>query len=144
MKSFKHKMIVALTGLVLLTGCSKQFEDYSKNNNLPVQVPPGVILRAILNDIVVFPGDYQDKAGQYIASNYTYYGDNKYWNGSVGWNFSSLNNVLAMETTAAKLANTSNNPYHALGLFLRSFFFVSMSENVGDVPMTEALHRAGH
>lgn len=139
MKSFKHQIIVALIGLVLFTGCSKQFEDYSKNNNLPVQVPPSVILRAVLNDIVVFPGDYQDKAGQYIASNYTYYGDNKYWNGSAGWNFNSLNNVLAMENTAAKLANTSNNPYHALGLFLRSFFFVSMSENVGDVPMTEAL-----
>ena len=139
MKLFKYKIIVALTGLVLLTGCSKQFEDYSKNNNLSVVVPPGVILRAVLNDIVVFPGDYEDKAGQYYASNYTYYGDNKYWTGSAGWNFSSLNNVLAMENIAAKLANTSNNPYHALGLFFRSFFFVRMSEKVGDVPMTEAL-----
>jgi hypothetical protein len=139
MKSLKYKIIFALTGLVVLTGCSKKFEDFSKNKNLPVQVPAGVILRAILNDIVVYPGGYEDKAGQYIASNYTYYGDNKYWNGSANWNFSTLNNVLAMEATAAKLSGTSNNPYHALGLFLRSFFFVNMSEKVGDVPMTEAL-----
>jgi hypothetical protein len=139
MKSFKYKILFALTGLVILAGCSKKFEEDSKNNNKPVQVPPGVILRAVLNDIVVYPGDYQDKAGQYIASNYTYYGDNKYWNGSAGWNYGSLNNVLAMEAAARKATGSDNNPYHALGLFLRSFFFVSMSEKVGDVPMTEAL-----
>lgn len=139
MKSFKYKIIPALAAFVILAGCSKKFEDFSKNNNLPVAVPPGVILRAVLNDIVVYPGGGEDKAGQYIASNYTYYGDNKYWNGSAGLNYGTLNNVLAMEATAAKLAGSDNNPYHALGLFLRGFFFVNMSEKVGDVPMTEAL-----
>ena len=139
MKSFKFKIMLALTGLVILAGCNKKFEDFSKNNNLPVAVPPGVILRAVLNDIVVYPGGGEDKAGQYIASNYTYYGDNKYWNGSAGLNYGTLNNVLAMEATASKLAGSDNNPYHALGLFLRAFFFVNMSEKVGDIPMTEAL-----
>lgn len=139
MKSIKYKITLALTALVIFTGCSKKFEENSINHNLPISVPPGVILRAVLNDIVVYPGDYQDKAGQYIASNYTYYGDNKYWNGSAGFNFGTLNNVVAMEAVASKLAGTSDNPYHALGLFFRSFFFVNMSEKVGDVPMSEAL-----
>lgn len=139
MKSFKNKIALVLMALVIFTGCNKKFEDFSKNNNLPVAVPPGVILRAVLNDIVVYPGGGEDKAGQYIASNYTYYGDNKYWNGSAGLNYGTLNNVLAMETTASKLAGSDNNPYRALGLFLRSYFFVNMSEKVGDVPMTDAL-----
>lgn len=139
MKSLKYKIILALTGLVVLAGCSKKFEDYSKNNNLPLQVPPGVILKAVLNDIVVSSGGSEDKAGQYIASNYTYYGDNKYWNGSASLNYGSLNNILAMEAAARKAAGTDNNPYHALGLFLKGFFFVNMSEKVGDIPMTEAL-----
>ena len=136
MKSIKYKITLALTALVIFTGCSKKFEENSINHNLPLSVPPGVILRAVLNDIVVYPGDYEDKAGQYIASNYTYYGDNKYWNGSAGFNFATLNNVVAMEAVASKLAGTNDNPYHALGLFFRSFFFVNMSEKVGDVPMS--------
>ena len=140
MKSFKFKIMLALTALVILAGCSKKFEDFSKNKNLPLEVPPGLILRTVLNDIVVYPGDYQDKAGQYIASNYTYYGDNKYWNGSAGLNYGTLNNIVAMEALAKKAsANSDNNPYHALGLFLRAFLFVSMSEKVGDLPMTETL-----
>lgn len=131
-----------LTILVLLasvTGCKKKFEDYSKNNNLPLNVPPGVVLRGILGNIVTYPGDYEDKAGQYIVSNYTYYGDNKYWTGSASLNYGTLNNVVAMEAIAKKATGTDNNPYHALGLFFRSFFFVNMTMKVGDIPMTEAL-----
>jgi hypothetical protein len=138
MKSFKYKLLLALTGLVLLAGCSKKFEENATNNNKPLNVPAGVILKAILGDVVVYPGDYPDKAGQYIASNYTYYGDNKYWNGSASWNFGTLNNVMAMETAAKTAAGSDVNPYHALGFFLRAYFFVGMSEKVGDMPLSEA------
>ncbi len=139
MKSLKYNIILGVASLLVISGCTKKFEDNSRNNNLPLSVPPGVILRGILNDIVVYPGGYEDKASQYIASNYTYYGDNKYWNGGANLNYGSLNNVLAMEGIANKLTGTGNNPYHAIGLFLRAFFFVNMSEKVGDLPMTEAL-----
>ncbi len=140
MKSVKYKIIFALTGLVILVGCSKKFEDFSKNKNLPLAVPPGLILKAVLKDIVVYPGGYEDKAGQYIASNYTYYGDNKYWTGSASLNYGTLNNIVSMEALAKKASSGSDdNPYHALGLFLRAFLFVNMSEKVGDLPMTEAL-----
>src|ERR1700712_2847740 len=102
MKSINYNILLLLTGFLTLAGCTKKFEDNAKNNNLPLTVPPGVILRGILSDIVVYPGGTEDKAGQYIASNYTYYGDNKYWNGSAGLNYSSLNNVLSMENIAGK------------------------------------------
>jgi hypothetical protein len=139
MKHFAYKIMLTATVLVLATSCQKKFEDYSKNNNKPLSVPPGVVLRAVLGDVVVYPGGYEDKADQYIVSNYTYYGDNKYWNGSAGLNYGTLNNVVAMEGLAKAAAGTDNNPYHALGLFLRAYFFVGMSEKVGDLPMTEAL-----
>src|ERR1700730_9590275 len=102
MKSINFLVILVLSSLVLSTGCSKKFEDYSKNKNLPTSVPPSLILRSVLNSLVVFPGDYQDKAEQFIASNYTYYGDNKYWTGSAALNYSDLNNVVAMEAEAKK------------------------------------------
>ena len=139
MKPLKISMLFAVAILLLASGCKKKFEDYSKNNNLPLQVPPGLVLPTILNDLAVLPGGDEDKYSQFIVSNYNYYGDNKYWSGSAGLNFGTLRNVLAMESEASRLAGTDNNPYHGLGLFFRSFFFMKMTQKVGDLPMTEAL-----
>jgi hypothetical protein len=131
--------VPAFLAILLATGCSKKFEDYSQNKNLPQSVPPGLVLRSTLNSLVVFPGGFEDKADQNIASNYTYYGDNKYWTGSATLNYSQLANVLAMEAEARMAVGSDNNPYHALGFFLRALFFVNMSVKVGDLPMSEAL-----
>jgi len=79
MKAYKFQTLFALAVLIFATGCSKKFEDYSKNKNLPLQVPPSCILPAILNDMVVYPGGDEDKNCQFIVSNYTYYGLNQYW-----------------------------------------------------------------
>ncbi|HXL56341.1 MAG TPA: SusD/RagB family nutrient-binding outer membrane lipoprotein [Chitinophagaceae bacterium] len=139
MKPLKYQTLLILATFVLAAGCSKKFEDYSANKNLPLQVPPGLVLPTILNDMVVHPGGDEDKACQYIVSNYDYYGLNEYWSGSASLNYGSLRNVLAMESEARRLAGSDNNPYHALGLFFRAFFFVNMTMKVGDLPMTEAL-----
>jgi hypothetical protein len=139
MKSIKFQIILILSAIVIIAGCSKKFEDYSKNNNLPLEVPPGLVLPTILNDMIVYPGGDEDKNSQFIVSNYDYYGLNEYWSGSASLNYSTLRNVLAMESEARRLAGSDNNPYHALGLLFRAFFFVNMSEKVGDLPMTEAL-----
>ena len=141
MKFIKLPIIFTLTVVVFTAGCSKKFQDYAQNSNQPVpgKVPPGIVLKTILNDLVEFPGSTADKACQFYCSNYVYYGDNTYWTGSASLNYTDLNNTLAMETEARRLAGSDSNPYHALGLFFRAFFFVSMSEKVGDLPMTEAL-----
>ena len=146
MKALPSKIILALISLLLVAGtaCNKKFESDSLNNNLPLTVPPGTILRGILGNIIEYPGGSEDKADQFIASNYTYYGDNKYWTGSASLDYSSLNNVVAMEGIAAKLAGSNNNPYRAMGFFLRAFFYVRMSLKVGDLPMTDALQGLGN
>ncbi len=120
------------------TGCKKKFEDYSQNKNLPQQVPPGLILKAVLNDLNT-QNDDQNKGDQFIVSNFTYYGLNQYSTGSASLSYGTLRNVLAMEKEARRLAGSDNNPYYALGLFFRAFFFVRMSEAVGDLPLTDAL-----
>ena len=139
MKSTTFSLAIALFALVIFTSCEKDFQEYSQNQNLPISVPPSLPLRSILGDIIVYPGGFEDKADQNIASNYTYYGDNKYWTGSATLNFNDLNTMLAMESEAKAAVGSDNNPYHALGYFFRAFFFVSMSEKVGDLPMSEAL-----
>ncbi|HXB10077.1 MAG TPA: SusD/RagB family nutrient-binding outer membrane lipoprotein [Puia sp.] len=141
MNYLKVPVIVALTAGILAAGCSKKFEQYAQNSNqpLPGKVPAGIVLKSILNDLVVQPGGNADKQCQNICSNYVYYGNNNYWTGSATLDYGPLNNVLAMESEASRAAGSNNNPYHALGLFLRAFFFVDMSEKVGDLPMTDAL-----
>ncbi|MEP6645495.1 MAG: SusD/RagB family nutrient-binding outer membrane lipoprotein [Saprospiraceae bacterium] len=139
MKSIHILFSLMFATLIITTGCEKSFEDYSENHNLPLQVPPSLILPTILNDMPVNPGGDEDKASQFIVSNYTYYGLNQYWSGSTGLDYGTLHNVLSMEKEARRLAGNDINPYHALGLFFRAFFFVDMSLKVGDLPMTEAL-----
>lgn len=117
MKSNKLLILVSLTTLVLGAGCKKTFENYNANKNLPTQVPPSRILPAIENGMQIYPGGDYDKYGQYIVSNYTYYGLNQYWSGNTGLEYGNLRNVLAMEKEANRLAGSDNNPYHALGLF---------------------------
>ena len=139
MKSFKIQIVSALLMLIVITGCEKKFDEYSQNENLPLQVPPSLVLSNLLNQLVVYPGGDYDKWDQFIVSNYDYYGLNEYWSGSAGLDYGSLRDVLAMEKEARRLAGSDDNPYHALGLFFRAFFFVDMTMRVGDVPMTEAL-----
>ncbi len=139
MKRIKILLLLTLSTAMLLLSCSKKFDSYSQNKNLPVQVPPGLVLPVILNDLSISPGGDIDKYDQFIVSNYNYYGRNEYWTGSAGLNYGTLKNVVAMETEAKRLAGSDANPYHALGLFFRAFFFVNMTEKVGDLPMTDAL-----
>src|SRR5436189_5728041 len=98
MKPLKISILFAAVVVLLASGCKKKFEDYSVNNNLPVQVPPGLVLPTILNNLVVFPGGDEDKASQFIVSNYNYYGDNKYWRGRASLIYSSFTNVMANDT----------------------------------------------
>lgn len=140
MKYLKIPVLIAFAAS-FAAGCSKKFEQYAQNANqpLPGKVPAGIVLKSILNDMVVQPGGDADKQCQNICSNYVYYGNNAYWTGSATLEYSDLNNILAMESEAKRAAGSDNNPYHALGLFLRAWFFVNMSEKVGDLPMTDAL-----
>jgi hypothetical protein len=140
MKYLKFPALLMIAAMVI-TGCSKKFEEYSQNANQPTpgKVPPGIVLRALLDSVIVQPGGDADKQCQNICSNYVYYGTNEYWTGSAKLDYGHLNNVLAMESEARRLLGTDNNVYHAMGLFLRAYFFVDMSEKVGDLPMTQAL-----
>jgi len=128
----------AIAILMIAGGCSKKFEDYSRNPNQPVSVPAYLLLRQIENDLVVFPAGDEDKFGQYTLSTYTYYGTNEYWTGSAGLQYGTLRNVVAMEKEAAK-ASGDNNPYAALAKFFKAYLFVNMTLKVGDLPMSEAL-----
>lgn len=143
MKSFKYSLVILL--LVSIFGsCKKEFDDFDNNINQPENVPPSLLLRNILNHMQEGAYTQAERNGQYTCCNYTYYGDNLYWDGTLHSQYASLdygtlNDVVNMEKIAKKITGTDKNPYAALGKFLRAYYFVRMSLKVGDLPMTEAL-----
>jgi hypothetical protein len=138
MKNIKYHFAILFIITAMVCGCTKKFNDYSVNTNLPASVPAYLLLRQIENDMVFFPGGDADKFCQYTLSSYTYYGTNEYWTGSATLNYGTLRNVIAMEKEAQK-ASGENNPYSALAKFFKAYFFIRMTLLVGDLPMSEAL-----
>ncbi len=142
--------------LLAVAGCKKSYEDLTQNTNVPSSVPSSLLLNGILNNMVDLPdGGYASSNqssnvysgasnkdeiwSQYYIYNYNYYGNNTYDFDSGADYYSTLKNVVAMETQATATGGASVNPYEALGKFFRAYFFSKMSLERGDIPMTAAL-----
>ncbi|MFT3703816.1 MAG: SusD/RagB family nutrient-binding outer membrane lipoprotein [Agriterribacter sp.] len=138
MKKLRYYKIALFALLLSVSSCNKQYDDFTPDPNNPVSVPPYLVLRQILNDMIVYPGGDADKFGQFVLSSYTYYGTNEYWTGAATLNYGTLRNVAAMDKEATKSVQ-ANNPYSALAKFFKAYFSITMSLKVGDIPMSEAL-----
>jgi Starch-binding associating with outer membrane len=134
----KNIVILSVWSALMLTaiGC-RDFDEIGLNENRPASVPPSLVLRGILKDVLERPWSLEHRQNQFWSCNYQYYGNNEYWT-NAPLNYFTLKNVIKMEEEAAK-SGLAVNPYSALGKFLRAYFFVQMTQRVGDVPMEEAL-----
>lgn len=140
MKALKLKIVASLAILIVASGCKKEFDNSVLNKNLPITgLSPALLLPNIETDMFTPAYTQVERENQYTACNYTYYDNNQYWTGSASLNYSTLNNVVAMETESNKLSTTLSKPYLALAKFFKAYFFVNMSLKVGDLPMTQAL-----
>ena len=154
-KIFKFYLLPALV-LLTVSSCKKSFEDLTKNPNVPSSVPAALLFNGVLNDMVDLPdGAYasSDQSSyvykntsnkdeiwcQYYIYNYNYYGNNTYDFDSGADYYTTLKNVLLMESQATATGGAAINPYEALGKFFRAYFFSKMSLERGDIPMTQAL-----
>lgn len=134
----KITIIVSVWSALMLTAIScRDFEEIGLNENRPATVPPSLVLRGILKDMLERPWSLEHRQNQFWSCNYQYYGNNEYWT-NASLNFMTLKNVIKMEEEAAK-SGLEVNPYSALGKFFRAYFFVQMTQRVGDVPMEDAL-----
>lgn len=129
---------IALT-VGLFSGC-RNFDELSENPNSPTTVPASLIFTKICNDLNENPWGGAHQYAQYWCLNYEYYGNQNYNWTSTNLNFNSLYDLQKMEKEAvAGGADANNNPYKAIGKFFKAYFFVNMTQRVGDIPMTEAL-----
>jgi hypothetical protein len=136
MKPIKNIIVVIVLAAVLFA--CKDFEELEKNPNKPTDSPASLVLNAVLNDVYERPWSLEHRQNQFWCSNYNYYGTNEYWS-SATLNFMTLKNVIKMEEEAVKGGGGDVNPYSAIGKFMRAFFYVKMSQRVGDLPLDEAL-----
>lgn len=131
------QIFYTMLALVVLNAC-QDFEELEKNENKPNQVPPSLVLNGVLNDLYERPWSLEHRQNQYWLCNYNYYGTNEYWS-AASLNFMTLKNIIKMEEEAKKSGAAEVNPYAAIGKFLRAYFYVRMTQRVGDVPLTDAL-----
>ncbi len=156
MKKISRIYLLPVLVLLAVSSCKKSFKDDTTNNNLPNSVPSALLLTGVLTNMVDLPdGAYSSSTqnsmvypgasnkdeiwGQYYIYNYDYYGNNTYDFDSGADYYTTLNNVLAMESVAAASGGAAVNPYEAMGKFFRAYFFSKMSLERGDIPMTQAL-----
>lgn len=131
----KFALLLLLAGL--LPAC-RPFDSLEKNPNLPAQVPPALVLRGVLMDLHEGAWNKEQRWNQYYTINYNYYGNNEYDWTAAPLRYTTLKNVLKMEEEARRLLG-DKNPYASLGKFFRAYFYVWMTQRVGDLPMAEAL-----
>jgi hypothetical protein len=136
MKSL-YRITILIFVLVLSYSC-KDFDELENNPNKPTAAPASLVLNSVLNDLFERPWSLEHRQNQFWCCNYNYYGTNEYW-GSATLNFMTLKNVIKMEEEALRLGALEQNPYSALGKFLRAYFYVRMTQRVGDLPLEDAL-----
>lgn len=156
MKKISGFYLLPVLVLLAVSSCKKSFKDDTINNNLPNSVSSSLLLTGVLTNMVDLPdgattsntqnamvypnaSNKDEIWGQYYIYNYDYYGNNTYDFDSGADYYTTLTNVIAMETQATASGGAAINPYEAMGKFLRAYFFSKMSLERGDIPMTQAL-----
>lgn len=135
----KMKYYILLSACLLIMNSCIDFEDLEKNENKPAQVPASLVLNGIETDMYEAPWSLGHRQNQYWCCNYNYYGTNEYWSNSSFASYQTLRNIEKMEAEAKRSGAGDVNPYAALGKFFRAYFFTRMTQQMGDIPMTEAL-----
>ncbi len=130
--------------LVLLVsfGCTRQFEEINTNPNVPLVVPPNLLLPGMIrdacNDVESTTWGITNLAMQYNAKiqfvnedRYLWGEQNTIWNGM----YTRLRDVNNLINTARA---GNQRRYEAVGLILKAWMFSLLTDSYGDVPYTEA------
>ncbi|MBL7872032.1 MAG: SusD/RagB family nutrient-binding outer membrane lipoprotein [Cyclobacteriaceae bacterium] len=128
---------MTLTISILISYSCQDFSEIGLNENRPASVPPSLVLRGVLSDLSERPWSLEHRQNQFWSCNYNYYGTNEYWT-NASLSYLTLKNVIKMEEEAAK-SGSQINPYTALGKYFRAVFYTRMTQQVGDIPLSEAL-----
>ncbi len=143
MKSlYKKWLITPVLVSLLITGC-KKIDELQNNPNASSQASPKLILTGIELDIYEGPWSFAHRMNQFDVLNFNYYGDQSYTWGSGSFYYGTLRNAGRLDIEVDKLgSNTVTKSYHAIAKFMRALLYARMSEQMGDIPLSDAMKAA--
>lgn len=135
-----HKLILGATVLITIcTGCNDHFAELQENPNAPDVAAPINILQSIIKDSWEGPWSRAQRLNQYYVSTYVVYDDQNYLLGECSMNYGTLRDIVAMEKEVARLGTEEAKQFLPIAKFFRAFFYIRMTERLGDIPMSEAV-----
>lgn len=138
MKFTKYISAFALATVLMGASC-KKIADLQQNPSAIYDPNAQLIFTGLLLNMNESPWGTDQRNNQFMVINESYYGNQAYtWGTGSTANYDQLRNVLQLEAQAAKLGDPGK-PYLALAKFFRAYFFVEMTQMLGDIPMKDAL-----
>ncbi|SHI57501.1 Starch-binding associating with outer membrane [Arenibacter nanhaiticus] len=136
MKKIRNS-IVLLFGFLSISSCMK-YDDLRENPNDPVSVPPSLLFTSVVpKPISAFTDSYS--FAQYHIRNNSDGTPVDYRFGNGGFNYGYLRDINKMVEESEK----SGAPVYAiLAKFLKAYYYIDMSRELGDVPLVEAMKGA--
>ncbi|WP_290797119.1 SusD/RagB family nutrient-binding outer membrane lipoprotein [Flavihumibacter sp. UBA7668] len=127
---------------ILMTGCTKDFEEANTSGNVPIDVTPdlllGGVIRNTMNQQVNEAWGIGNIVVQYHAKIQFVNEDRYLWNEQNGiWNM-TYGNYRNLQAIFAKVGSDNTNAYNAVALILKSWIFAQATEAYGDIPYSEA------
>ncbi len=135
------RIYTSLLVLLSFTAC-QDFQEIETNPNQATTVPASLLLTGVENEMLSdseTPWSMEHRWNQYWACNYGYYGNNEYSWTNASLNYQVLKDANKMVEEAKRAGADELNPYSAMAKFFNAYFFVKMTQQVGDIPVTEAL-----
>lgn len=121
------KMLLTGMELDLIDGPNSSTNGFSKGTDA-------------LSDGYNGPWNYTQRCNQYYVLGQGYYGTQDYsWSSGV-WFYSSMRNTVQLDEEADKTGGGDIvSAYHAIAKFMRTLYYFEMTEQMGDIPMSDAL-----
>lgn len=146
MKSvYKGWLLAAMVIATIATGCRK-IDELQKNPNASDQASPKLLLTGIeldSYDDTWSDYSYPHRMAQYLVLNFNYYGSQSYAWGSGDFYYGTLRNIERLDIEADKSgSNTVSRSYKAFGKFMRALFYSRMTQQMGDIPLSDAMKAA--
>lgn len=129
---------MALLSSSAFTSCDSHFEDLQENPNYPEKASPINLLQSIIQDSWSSPWTRAQRLNQYYVSTFVVYDDQNYLLGTGDNYYGDLRDVSAMEREANRLGSDQDKQFLPIAKFFRAFFYIQMTEQMGDIPMSEA------
>lgn len=140
MKLFK--IIAPVAAAVILSSCTKGFEEANTDRNNPTSVSPDLLLSGIIKSTLDNQVNEAWGIGNIVAqfhSKIQFVNEDRYlWGERNGiWN-TVYNNYRNLQNIMLSINNDESSPYYGVALIMKSWMFSLATDAYGDVPFTEA------